>query len=90
MEPLFHEDADGGGDERNEETQYPKGVDSGGNSRCLKRRDSENWDGRVDEVSVNREVGCLVDELHEENIGDVFRLLLEVLVRLDDECGDDR
>ena len=90
MEPLLDEDTEGSGDERNEETQYPKGVDSGGNSRCLKRRDIENWDGRVDEVSVNREVGCLVDELHEENIGKVFRLLLEVLVRLNDECGDDR
>ena len=35
-------------------------------------------------------MGCLIDELHEENIGEVLRLLLEALVRLDDECGDDR
>ena len=58
--------------------------------RCFERRDIENRDGRVNEVSVNRQVGCLIDELHEENIGEVLRLLLEALVRLDDECGDDR
>ena len=80
MKPLFHEDADGGGDESDEETQYPKGVDSGGNSRCLERRDVEDWDGRVDKISVDGEVGRLVDELHEENICKVFRLLLQILV----------
>ena len=58
--------------------------------RSLERRNIENWDGRVDKVSVDSQVGCLIDELHQENIGKVFRLLLEVLVRVNDECGDDR
>ena len=80
MEPLFDEDTEGSSDKRNEQTQDPEGVDSGGESRCLERRGIENWDGRVDEVSVDGEVGRLVDELHEKNIGKVFRLLLEVLV----------
>ena len=90
MEPLLNEDTEGSGNECNKQTQYPKGVDSGGNSRCLKRWDIEDWDGRVDEVSIDGEVGRLVDELHEENIGEIFGLLLEVLVRLDNKCGDDR
>ena len=90
MEPLLDEDTEGSCDERNEETQDPEGVDSGGNSRGLERGDIENRDGRVDEVSIDGEVGCLVDELYEENIGDVFRLLLEALVRLDNKCGNDR
>ena len=90
MEPLLDENTEGGGYECNEETQDPECVNSGGNSRCLERRDIEDWDGRVNEISVNGQVGCLVDELHEEDIGEVFGLLLEVLVGLDDECGDDR
>ena len=89
MEPLLDEDTEGSGDERNEETQYPKGVDSRGNSRCPERWDTENRDGRVDEVSVDGEMGRLVDELHEKNIGEIFRLLLEVLVRFNNESGDD-
>ena len=89
MEPLLDEDTEGSGDECDEETQDPECVDSGGNSRCLKRRDVEDWDGRVDEISVDGQVGCLVDELHEEDIGQVFGLLLEGLVGLNDECGDD-
>ena len=80
MEPLFDEDTEGSGNECNKQTQYPKGIDSGGDPRCLERWDIENWDGRVDEVPADGEVGRLVDELHEENIGKVFRLLLEVLV----------
>ena len=80
MEPLLDEDTEGGGNECNKQTQYPKGIDSGGNSRCLERWNIENRDGRVDEVPTDGEVGCLVDELHEENIGKVFRLLLQVLV----------
>ena len=89
MKPLLDEDTEGSGNECNEQTQDPECVDSGGNSRCLERRDIEDWDGRVNEISVNGQVGCLVDELHEEDIGEVFGLLLEVLVGLDDECGDD-
>ena len=80
MEPLLDEDTEGSGNECNEETQDPEGVDSGGNSSCLKRWDIENRDGRVDGISVDRREGCLIDELHEENIGEIFRLLLEVLV----------
>ena len=90
MEPLFDEDTEGSGNECNKQTQYPKGIDSGGESRCLERRDIGNRDGRVDKVSIDGEVGCLVDELYEENIGEVFRLLLEALVRLDNKCGNDR
>ena len=80
MEPLLDKDTEGSGDERNEETQDPECVDSGGNSRCLERRDVEDRDGRVDEIPTNGKVGRLVEELHEENIGEIFRLLLEVLV----------
>ena len=90
MEPLLYEDTEGSGNECNKQTQYPKGVDSRGNSRCPERWDTENRDGRVDEVSIDSQVGGLIDELDEENIGEIFGLLLEVLVRLDDECGDDR
>ena len=89
MEPLLDKDTAGSGDERDEKTQDPKCVDNGGNSRCLERREVEDWDGRVDETSVDRQVGCLLDELHEEDIGQVFGLLLEALVGLDIECGDD-
>ena len=89
MEPLLDEDTEGSCDERNEETQDPEGVDSGGNSRGLERGDIENRDGRVDEVPIDSQVGCLIDELDEENICEVLRLLLEVLVRLDNECCDD-
>ena len=89
MEPLLNEDTEGSGNECNKQTQYPKGVDSRGMSRCLERWNAENWDGRVDEIPTDGEVGRLVEELHEENIGEVLRLLLEALVRLDDECGDD-
>ena len=89
MEPLLDEDPEGSGNECNKQTQYPKGIDSGGNSRCLERRDVEDWDGRVDEISVDGQMGCLVDELHKEDIGEVFGLLLEGLVGLNDECGDD-
>ena len=60
------------------------------NSRSVERRNIENRDGRVDEVPIDSQVGRLIDELDEENIGEIFGLLLEVLVRLDDECGDDR
>ena len=80
MEPLLDEDTEGSGNECNKQTQYPKGIDSGGNSRCLERWDIENWEGRVDEVPTDGEVGRLVDELHEKNIGEIFRLLLEVPV----------
>ena len=90
MEPLFDEDTEGSGNECNEQTQYPQGIDSGGNSRCLERWDIENWDSRVDKVPIDGEVGCLIDELDEENVCEIFGLLLEVLVRFDDECGDDR
>ena len=90
MEPLFDQNSEGRCDECNEETQDPEGIDNGGNSRCLKRRDIESWNGRVDKVSVDRQVGCLIDELHEEEVGEIFGLLSEVLVRLDNECGDDR
>ena len=90
MEPLFDQNSERCCDECNEETQNPKSIDNRGNSRCLERRNIESRDGRVNEVSVDRQVGCLIDELHEENIGEVLRLLLEALVRLDDECGDDR
>ena len=80
MEPLLDEDTEGSSDECDEETQDPECIDSGGNSRCLERRDVEDWDGRVDEVPTDGEVGRLVDELHEKNIGEIFRLLLEVPV----------
>ena len=90
MEPLLDKDTEGSGDERDEKTQDPKCVDSGGNSRCRERRDIEDQDCRVDEISVNGQVGCLVDELHEEDVGQVFGLLLEVLVGLDNEGGNDR
>ena len=90
MEPLFDEDTEGSGIECNKQTQYPKGVDRGGDSRCLERWDIENRNGRVDKVSIDSQVGGLIDELDEENIGEIFGLLLEVLVRLNDECGDDR
>ena len=80
MEPLFDEDTEGSGNECNEETQDPEGIDGRGNSRCLERWDAENWDGRVNKVPVDGEVGCLVDELYEENIGEIFGLLLEALV----------
>ena len=89
MEPLLDEDTEGSSNECNKQTQYPKGVDGGGDSRYLERWDIENWDGRVDEVSVDRQVRRLIDELDEENISEVFRLLLKVLVGLDDERSDD-
>ena len=89
MKPLFDQNSEGRCDECNEKTQNPKSVDDRGNSRCLERQDVEDWDGRVDEISVDGQVRCLVDELHEEDIGQVFGLSLEVLVGLDDECGDD-
>ena len=90
MEPLLDEDTEGSGNECNKQTQYPQGVDSRRNPRCLERWNIENRDGRVDEVPIDSQVGRLIDELDKENIGKVFRLLLEVLVRLDDECGDNR
>ena len=90
MEPLLDEDTEGSGNECNKQTQYPKGIDSRGDSRCLERWDIENWDSRVDKVPIDGEVGRLIDEFDKEDIGEIFRLLLEVLVRLDDECGDDR
>ena len=80
MEPLLNEDTEGSSNECNKQTQYPKGIDSGGNSRCLERWNIENRDGRVDEVPTDGEVGCLVDYLYEENIGKLFRLLLQILV----------
>ena len=76
MEPLLDEDTEGSGDERNEEAQDPEGVDSGIDSGCLERRNVEHRDSRVDEIPIDGEVGRLVDELHEKNIGEVFRLLL--------------
>ena len=88
MEPLLNEDTEGSGNECNKQTQYPKGIDSGGDSRCLERWDIENWDSRVNKVSIDGQVGCLIDELYEENICKVLRLLLEVLVRLNDGCRD--
>ena len=80
MEPLLDEDTEGSGNECNKQTQYPKGIDSRRKSRSLERWNAEKWDGRVDEVSVDGEMGRLVDELHEKNIGEIFRLLLEVPV----------
>ena len=85
MEPLLDEDTEGSGNECNKQNQYPQGIDSGGNSRCLERWDIENWDSRVDKVPIDGEVGCLIDELDEENIGKIFRLLLQVLVGFDNE-----
>ena len=90
MEPLLDKDTEGSGDKCDEKTQDPECVDSGGSSRCHERRDIEDRDCRVDEISVDGQVGCLVDELHEEDVGQVFGLLLEVLVGLDNECGNDR
>ena len=90
MEPLLNQENEGSGNKCNKQTQYPKGVDSRRKYRCLERWNAGNWDGRVDEVATDGEVGCLIDELDEENIGEIFGLLLQVLVRLDDECGDDR
>ena len=89
MKPLLDEDTERSGNECNKQTQYPKGIDRGGDSRCLERWDIENRDGRVDEVPIDSQVGRLIDELDEENISEVFRLLLEVLVRFNNESGDD-
>ena len=89
MKPLLDEYTEGCGNECNKKTQDPECVDSGGNGRCLERWDVESWDGRVDEVPIDRQAGCLIDELYEENIGEVFRLLLETLIRLNNECRDD-
>ena len=80
MEPLLDEDTEGSGNECDEETQYPEGVNNRKNPRSVERRNIEQRDSRVDEIPIDGEVGRLVDELHEENIGKVFRLLLEVLV----------
>ena len=80
VEPLLDEDTERSGDECDEETQDPECVDSRGNLRCLERWDTGNWDGRVDEVPVDGQVGCLIDELHEKNIGEVFGLLLKTLI----------
>ena len=89
MEPLLDEDTEGSGNECDEETQYPEGVNNRRNPRSVERRNIEHRDGRVDEVPIDSQVGCLIDELDEENICEVLRLLLEVLVRLDNKCCDD-
>ena len=88
VEPLLHENSERCTDECNEETQYPESSDHHGHSGLLERRGVELWNGRVDEASVDGQIGCLIDEAHEENIGEVFGLLLKVLVRLNDECSD--
>ena len=80
MEPLLDEDTEGSGNKCNKQTQYPKGIDSRRKSRCLERWNAENWDGRVDEVPIDSQVGRLIDELDKEDIGEIFRLLLEVPV----------
>ena len=88
MKPLLDEDTEGSGNECNEQTQDPECVDSGGNSRSVERRNIEYRNSRVDEVPVDSQVGRLINELNEKNVGEIFGLLLKILVRLDDECRD--
>ena len=76
MEPLLNEDSEGSSDECDEKTQNPKSVDNNYNSRFLKGWSGEIRDSRVREVPVDREMGNLDGDLHENMICQVLGLLL--------------
>ena len=56
MRSLLDQDTEGSGDECDEKIQDPKCVDSGGNSRCLERRNIGNRNDGIDKISVDGEV----------------------------------
>ena len=45
---------------------------------------------RIDEVSIDGKVGYLDGELHEDMVGEIFGLLLQILVRFYNESGNNR
>ena len=90
MEPLLDENTERCCDESNDKAQKPESIDEYGVLRSFERRRSEVWHSRIDEVPIDRHTGNLGRKLHEDLIGQVFRLLLQVLVGLDNERGDNR
>ena len=63
-------------------------VDRNRVSRSLKGWRGEIWHSRVNEVSVEGKACDLHRKLYEDLVCKVFRLLLQVFVRLDNECCD--
>lgn len=87
-EPLFHEDAEGSRREAEEETREPEDVDTDCPQRRLEGRRGGGCSRGVDEpwsgdVMLRR-------DLLQEPDDDVLGILLQVRVRLNDECGQDR
>ena len=89
MEPLLDENTERCCDESNDKAQKPESINKYSILRSFKRRRSEVRHSRIDEVPIDRHTGNLRRKLHEDLICEIFRLLLEILVRFDDECSDD-
>ena len=83
--PLLHEDAERGRREAEEEAREPQDVDADGTDRRLEGRKLGGGVGRVHVAGSGGEV--LRDELLQQAHDDVLSVLLQMRVRLDDECG---
>ena len=89
MKPLFDEDAEGCGYKSNDEAEEPEDVDEDGVPRPLEGRRGEVWHGRIDEVAIDSKTCDLSGKVDEDLVCEILRLLLQVLVRFDDECRND-
>ena len=89
MKPLFDEDAEGCSYKSDDEAEEPENVDENCISRSLEGWRGEVWHGGVDEVPIDSETCDLSRKVHENLVRQFFRLLLQVFVRLNDECRDD-
>ena len=89
MEPLFHENAERCGYEGDYEAKEPESIDGNSVSGSLEGWRGEVRHGGVDEVPIDSKTCDLSRKVHENLVRQFFRLLLQVFVRLDDECCDD-
>ena len=88
MEPLLDENAERCGYEGDYEAKEPESVDGNSVSGSLEGWRGEVRHGRINEVSVEGETRNLSRKLHEDLVCELLGLLLQVLVRFDDECCD--
>ena len=88
MEPLLDENAERCGYEGDYEAKEPESVDGNSVSGSLEGWRGEVRHGRINEVSVDSETRDLSRNLDEDLVCEILGLLLQVLVRFDDECCD--
>ena len=88
MEPLLDENAERCGYEGDYEAKEPESIDGNSVSGSLEGWRGEIWHGRIDEVPIDSETRDLSRKVDEDLVCVILWLMLQVLVRFDDECRD--